>query len=198
MSSYLSQYFPNIIEGILFIGVLLVWAVFEVSNTLGPRIIRRKNIIQHRDYGSYWVIFAIVWGSIMISLLFRKQDWGIFQNDLQYIGIGMIVLGIIIREWAVFTLGKFFTVVVTITSDQTLVTRGPYQWLRHPSYTGSILSLVGFPLAIGTWSGSLIVLLLCLSGFLYRIQIEEKILLSRFGDEYQKYIQHTWKIFPGI
>jgi protein-S-isoprenylcysteine O-methyltransferase Ste14 len=110
----------------------------------------------------------------------------------------MELFGIAFREWAVLSLGNFFTVVVSAVPTQTLVTRGPYRWLRHPAYSGSILTLVGFPLALGTWVAALLVLILCFAGFFYRMQIEERVLLEVFGDEYREYIEHTWRIFPGF
>jgi protein-S-isoprenylcysteine O-methyltransferase Ste14 len=110
----------------------------------------------------------------------------------------MVFVGIAFREWAVLSLGRFFTVAVTVASDQTLVKQGPYRWLRHPSYSGSILSLVGFPLAMGTWVGGLSILALSLVGYFYRVKVEEKALLKVFGDEYRDYMQRTWRFFPWI
>jgi protein-S-isoprenylcysteine O-methyltransferase Ste14 len=182
----------------MFIIAFIVWAAFEAFNTIGLRLFRRTAIRQRKDQGSYWVIFLVVWGSMFISFLLRAIDWGIFHNNLQFLGIGMIFVGIAFREWAVFSLGRFFTVAVTVASDQTLVKHGPYRWLRHPAYSGSILSLVGFPLAIGTWAGGLAVFIFSLVGYFYRVQIEEKALLNVFGEEYREYMQRTWRLFPGI
>jgi protein-S-isoprenylcysteine O-methyltransferase Ste14 len=128
----------------------------------------------------------------------RVLNLGVFHNDLQYLGLVMVALGVTFREWAVMSLGRFFTVTVTIAAQQTLVKRGPYHWLRHPAYSGSILSLVGFSLSLGTWMGGLLVLFLSLGGYLYRVQIEERVLLGVFGDEYRDYMQHTWRFFPGL
>jgi protein-S-isoprenylcysteine O-methyltransferase Ste14 len=128
----------------------------------------------------------------------RVLNLGVFHNDLQYLGLVLVALGVTFREWAVMSLGRFFTVTVTIAAQQTLVKRGPYHWLRHPAYSGSILSLVGFSLSLGTWMGGLLVLFLSLGGYLYRVQIEERVLLGVFGDEYRDYMQHTWRFFPGL
>lgn len=143
-------------------------------------------------------MLLIVWGSIFISFLARALHMGVFENNLQYLGLGLTGLGIAFREWAVLSLGRFFTVTVTIEADHSLVQRGPYRWLRHPAYTGSILSLVGFPLALGTWAGGVLVLVLSLVGFLYRVRIEEQALLDALGDEYRDYMEHTWRFFPGL
>ena len=198
MSQDITTWFPSHVAAILFIIAFLLWAACEAFNTYGPRLYRRTTIIQESDQGSYWIILLIVWGSMFISFLARALDLGVFHNGLQFLGLGMVFVGIAFREWAVVSLGRFFTVAVTVASDQTLVKHGPYRWLRHPSYSGSILSLVGFPLAMGTWVGGLSILVLSLVGYFYRVKVEEKALLKVFGDEYQDYMQHTWRFFPWI
>ena len=107
------------------------------------------------------------------------------------------MLGICLREWAVLTLGRNYSVNISIDSDRKLITNGPYHWLRHPSYTGSILSLVGFPVAMGTWFAGVLVLILSLAGYSYRVKNEEKALLEALGNEYREYMDHTWRFFPG-
>jgi protein-S-isoprenylcysteine O-methyltransferase Ste14 len=198
MSQDITTWFPDRIGAVLFFIVFLLWAGSEVFNTIGIRLFRRTAHSQHRDQGTYWVIVLVVWGSLLISFLLRRFDWGIFHNNLQFLGIGMILVGVAVREWAVFSLGRFFTVLVRVASDQPLVKHGPYRWFRHPAYSGSILSLVGFPLVIGTWVGGLVVFIIALVGYYYRIKIEEQALLNIFGDEYREYMQRTWRLFPGL
>jgi protein-S-isoprenylcysteine O-methyltransferase Ste14 len=198
MSQDITTWFPGHLASNLFIIAFLLWAACELFNTVGIRLSRQTTIIRRSDHGSYWLILLIVWGSIIISFLARALNLGVFHNNLQFIGLGCIFVGIVFREWAVLSLGRFFTVAVTVASGQILVKDGPYRWLRHPAYSGSILSLVGFPLALGTWPGFLAVLVLSLAGFLYRVKIEEKALLGGFGEEYREYMQHTWRFFPWI
>jgi protein-S-isoprenylcysteine O-methyltransferase Ste14 len=150
------------------------------------------------DRGSYWIILLIVWGSIIVSFLARVLNLGVFHNNLQYLGLALAAFGVAFRQWAVLSLGRFFTVAVTVVADQTLVKRGPYHWLRHPAYSGSMATLVGLPLSLGTWVGVLLVLVLSLVGYLYRVRIEEKAMLEFFGEEYRDYMQHTWRLFPGL
>ena len=191
-------WFPNSAIAWLFIIVLFVWEAIEVVNTLGIGRSRPTTSTRRKDRGSYWILYLVVWGSIIVSFLARARNLGVFRNNLQYLGLGLMVFGIAFREWAVLSLGRFFTVKVTIDSDHTLVRRGPYRCLRHPAYSGSILTLVGIPLSLGTWAGGVLVVVLSLTGFLYRVRIEEKALLEALGDEYQDYMHHTWRFFPGL
>jgi protein-S-isoprenylcysteine O-methyltransferase Ste14 len=194
----MTDWFPNIIAVRLFILVFFVWSASEVFNTFGISLSRHTASNLQRDRGSYWIILLIVWGSIIVAFMTRVLNLGIFQNNLQYLGLGLMALGIVLREWAVLSLGRFFTVKVTVEEDQMLVRRGPYHWLRHPAYSGSILTLVGIPLSLGTWMGGMLVLVLSLAGYLYRVRIEEKALLEALGDKYRDYMQHTWRFFPGL
>jgi protein-S-isoprenylcysteine O-methyltransferase Ste14 len=198
MSEEFSSWFPNEFAAWLFIIAFLLWVASELFNRFGFRHQQLFANTQRGDHGSYWIIFVIVWASMIISLFLRSLNIGVFHNHLQYVGIGIELFGIALREWAVLSLGSLFTVVVSIVPDQTLVQRGPYRWVRHPAYTGSILTFFGFSLALGAWLASLVVLILCLVGFLYRINVEEKVLLEVFGKEYQEYIQRTWRLFPGL
>ena len=64
-------------------------------------------------------------------------------------GVVLFVAGLILRWWAIITLGRFFTVDVTIEKDHELVERGPFRIVRHPSYTGVLLAFVGLALSLG-------------------------------------------------
>lgn len=192
------SWFPNRSVAFSFVIVFFLWAASEVANTVGSRLVRSRTSRQRNDRGSYWIILLVVWGSLTVSVWTRTLNLGVFHNRLQYLGLGLITIGIALREWAVLSLGRFFTVTVTVASDHRLIKRGPYRWLRHPAYSGNILTLVGMPLALGTWVGSVLVVVLSAVGYLYRIRIEEQALLEVFGDDYRAYKRQTWRLFPGL
>ena len=92
-------------------------------------------------------------------------------------GVTAIVLGSLGRQWAISTLGRFFTLNVQISEDQRVVTNGPYRWVRHPSYTADLLAFTGIGLALGNWLALLAAATLPLLGLLVRIHVEERALL---------------------
>ncbi len=198
MSARISAWFPNLTAASLFILAFSLWAASEVFNTFAFHHNRHTPGVVRRDQGSYWVILLIVWGSIFVSFWARALNLGILHNYLQFLGLVLVASGVALREWAVLSLGRSFTVTVSIVPGQALVEHGPYRWLRHPSYSGSILSLVGFPISLGTWVGGLLVLILSFCGYLYRARIEEKALLEVFGDDYRDYMRRTWRFLPGL
>ena len=114
------------------------------------------------------------------------------------LGIGLMLLGIVIRISAVLTLRKAFTLNVQVTSRQRLITSGLYQKIRHPAYTGSILCLVGVALALRNFLSVIGVFCCCIICYQIRIAVEEAVLENRFGEEYTSYKRNTYKLFPFI
>ena len=106
-------------------------------------------------------------------------------------------LGLLLRWWCFVALGRYFTVVVRTTADQAVVTRGPYRVLRHPSYTGLLLVVLGFEIGTRVWPAILLTLL-PLAAVVRRIAVEEAFLLAALGPSYADYRARTRRLVPGI
>jgi protein-S-isoprenylcysteine O-methyltransferase Ste14 len=135
---------------------------------------------------------------VLSLLLFALQIGGFLPPFLIEIGIAVSLTGVVVRCWAITSLGRFFSPVIRIESDHQIVRIGPYRWLRHPSYTGALFASLGAAIALGTIAGSLLTAAIGLIVFGYRIRLEEQMLIDRFGDEYREYIRTTWRLLPGI
>ena len=109
-----------------------------------------------------------------------------------------MLLGIGFRLLAIKQLGRFFTVDVTIRENHQLLQTGFYKYLRHPSYTGSLLTFFGFGISLNNWLGLGIVILPTVITMLYRIRIEEKVLTEQFGKSYLEYSSKTKRLIPFI
>lgn len=120
------------------------------------------------------------------------------SNLIQYIGLILIMIGLVIRWSAILTLKKYFTVNVAVSQGQKIIVSGLYHYIRHPAYLGSLLSFLGLGLAFSNWLSVLIIFLPVTTAFFKRINIEEKVLIDSFGQEYLNYIKRTKKIIPGI
>jgi len=185
-------YFPTI----LFNLVILVALV----DTLVTRLAGRKGgdtPIATGDRGSFMLIQVCGFIGILAALSLRRLYWGLLPAAKQYFGLLLVPLGIFVRSWAIIKLGRFFSRIVEIETGHILITSGPYRWLRHPAYTGMLITDLGFGLALGSGPGALLLVVLISAATLYRIRVEEKILIQRFGDEYRSYMQHTRRLFPG-
>jgi protein-S-isoprenylcysteine O-methyltransferase Ste14 len=132
---------------------------------------------------------AIVGGTGRISAL---------SPFLGYFGCLVMVMGLVIRLKATATLGKQFTVDVAIVQDHMIIDKGLYGIIRHPIYSGSLLTFAGLGLALENWLSLLVLLVLPVASTLYRISIEEEALLDHFGPAYRDYMQRTKRLIPGI
>jgi protein-S-isoprenylcysteine O-methyltransferase Ste14 len=100
-----------------------------------------------------------------------------------------------LRIWPVFVLGERFSGLVAIQPGHTLVTSGVYGVIRHPSYLGLLINSLGWSLAFRSGVGVILTLLL-IPPLLARISAEENLLRDQFGDEYNVYCLHTWRLIP--
>ena len=151
------------------------------------------------DRGTYPAIaVSLAVGIGFSTVAFLTGLGGYLPEWTVAVGVAIMAAGLAIRVWALTTLGKFFTMPITLRSDHELVRNGPYRWIRHPAYTGGFLTAVGLPIILGTPAGTIVTVLACLTAYAYRIQIEEAVLLSRFGETYQAYRASTWRLLPGL
>ncbi len=116
---------------------------------------------------------------------------------LEWVGLVMIVLGVIIRFVAIATLRRNFSSRLRIREGHTLVKNGIYHWVRHPAYLGLMLIFLGVPFLFSSVLGFL-VMLLVVPLLLHRIGLEERMLIERFGAEYEEYRKRTKKLIPFL
>lgn len=106
--------------------------------------------------------------------------------------------GMAVRWQAIRTLGRFFTVDVAIHAAHQVVDRGPYAWVRHPSYTGLLLEFLGLSFAFGTWAGLAALMATASVAVALRIRVEEAALLHALGEPYRDYCRRTKRVVPGL
>lgn len=114
---------------------------------------------------------------------------------LRWVGVALVVTGAAIISWTFRSLGKNLTDTVVPREHATLVTDGPYRWVRHPFYSGFIVGAVADPLITANWFIALGGVLL-LGLLVMRSRREEDRLIERFGQAYQDYMQRTGSFFP--
>lgn len=191
------NWFPDLFFANAFAYLVILMAIVDFAL---PRILERQRPggpAVARDRGSFAFIYAAAFLSVAIGIAFRAWNWGIALGLYQYIGLCIIVPGLVVRNWAIIKLGRLFSRTVTIEQGHHLIVDGPYRWLRHPAYTGMLLMYAGINLALGTWLGAIVGPAILLSATIYRIRVEEKTLLEAFGGEYGEYMQRTWRLMPG-
>jgi protein-S-isoprenylcysteine O-methyltransferase Ste14 len=121
-------------------------------------------------------------------------------NDWLWValGCGISLSGIVVRVWAIRTLGVQFTRYIQVANNPRLVVEGPYRRLRHPSYAGAILMFTGIGIGLGNAVSATALFLLPAIGYIGRIPREEELLSESFGDGYTEYARHTRRLVPGV
>ena len=154
------------------------------------------------DGGSLVVILVALVGALGVAIVARRfvpmlalpgseLAWGLS-------GAAICVGGMALRASAIRTLGQAYSTVVTIQPGQEVVTHGPYQLVRHPAYSGLLLMLAGAGVSWANAGALLAGVAVPLPALLYRIRVEEPVLLGALGEKYQAYSRRKKRLIPGI
>ncbi len=184
---------------------LIFWctcALWILPEVVAWRARRSGDSSEAQDRGSLKLISVLWWLGIVadVSLSFWLPQAAISwqRTSIFLVGLGLMLAGIALRWYSASLLGKYFTFDVAIHSGQTLIEAGPYRYIRHPSYTGALLTLLGFGVALGNWAG-LVAALSCLGlAYAYRIPTEEAALTTALGEPYRQYVGRTWRLVPFL
>lgn len=179
----------------------LIWRVIETSVDIRTHK-RLRAGIRRQDKGSYVVLLCLIVCGLLFGVLLavKLPATAIPYASVFLFWLGMLLMdaGIALRLYAIHVLGVFFTTTVTIASEQKVIETGPYRLIRHPSYAGFLLILLGFGLSLTNWLSLLVIMGCALPGFGYRIQVEEQALKAHLGRHYEEYMQHTKRLIPFL
>lgn len=142
-----------------------------------------------------WTVYTVLVLGITESLVWHYPDgmsWGAFS----FVMLGLSIAGALLRAWAVAELGLYFSWHVKVQPDQTVISSGPYQLVRHPGYSGAWMLYVCCLLLIQAWISAALCAVFLMAGFLRRIRYEEDLLIAHFGEQYQAYSQDVKKLVP--
>lgn len=183
---------------ILFLTLSATWVTSEIMLIV---LSRSKMNSKDFDKGSLKWLNIVIYSCITIAICFGFLGIGqihILKSIIPWIGLFVILFGLIIRWTSILTLRKYFTVNVVIQSGHRIIKKGIYRFVRHPSYTGAIISFYGLGLAFCNWISIIVLVVPITTALLKRIQLEEQALLSAFGEEYINYRKETWALFPMV
>jgi len=183
---------PALIALTVVLFVLSAVALFTAGN-LSPG--------EREDRGNRWVLAAFGVISLLLGYVpayaDRTELWTIDGDAVRWLGVVLFAAGGALRIWPVFVLGRRFSGLVAIQPGHTLVTHGAYGVIRNPSYLGFLVGSLGWALAFRSALGVLLTALL-IPPLLARINAEERLLRSHFGEEYDAYCRRTSRLLLGI
>jgi protein-S-isoprenylcysteine O-methyltransferase Ste14 len=154
-----------------------------------------------RDRGSMALLVASVWVAVVLGIavaaLVPSAAIGTGSSTAFLLGTALMVAGMALRWYAITTLGSAFTVTVGASPAQPIVEQGPYRWVRHPSYGGSLITILGVLVCCGNFL-SLALVTLPIAGHAYRIRVEERAMVDVLGDTYRDYMRRTKRLVPLV
>lgn len=182
----------------LFTIIYVIWALSEIfiSQFLRSKAGDKKNQDKN-SLGFIWITIIIAMTLAIYISIHYYFPISAFQT-IRYFGLALILTGIILRMVIIRSLGKYFTADVTIKQGHQLKKNSFYKYVRHPSYSASLLSFIGFGLSLNNWVSLILIVAAILFAFIRRINVEEKALTEHFGQEYMDYKRRTYRLVPFI
>jgi len=156
---------------------------------------------EREDRSNRWIFVPLLVIGLLSAFLpayAERQGWWILDGEtVRWLGVFFYLAGGALRIWPIFVLGRRFSGLVAIQPGHELVTDGVYRVIRHPSYLGMIILMLGWALAFRSGLGVILAALI-VPPLLARIRSEETLLRLQFGDEYDAYRRRTSRLIPGI
>jgi protein-S-isoprenylcysteine O-methyltransferase Ste14 len=183
---------------IVYWALQAVWVLSELA-VFATHVSRSGGPGQDRFSG-----VALVAGVLVAISLGSRLAQGVPQAAIEtgkvpvfWVGVLFGLAGIALRWYAIRSLGRFFRMRVMTVPDQVVVESGPYALVRHPSYTGALMTVFGVLLCSTNWL-TLACFVIALPGFAYRIGVEERALVGALGDPYRDYMRRTKRLIPFV
>jgi protein-S-isoprenylcysteine O-methyltransferase Ste14 len=184
--------------GLMSLAAVAVW--MGVEYWLAVR--DRGHVHERQDQGSIRVLAiscSLAWILCWV-IAFRVPSTALPGDPWYWVIAGSIIilLGVWLRVWSVRTLGRFFRRTVMVQGAHRVIEDGPYRYLRHPSYTGFLLSTLGLGFVLGNWLGLVVMLIIVFLAFQQRILVEEAVLSRELGESYQAFMKRTKRLIPFV
>ena len=179
----------------------IIYGIWIMSEVLINRLFKSKSSDrQDLDKNTVGIIWIAIVVACTLAVLIASYFYIPIVNNVQVrlVGLFLILLGCVLRIFTIVSLGKEFTSDVTIRQNHQLKTSGFYRYVRHPSYSFSLLSFIGFGLSLNNWVSLLLIVPIIFIVFIRRIRVEESALVTQFGDQYTDFMNRTSRLIPFI
>ena len=177
--------------------VAVVFLMLVTVQRLAETFARRKTLPGKREMGwSFYAFFAlhstIMIGSYVELLTLRPS----LAVGWSMVGLVVYLASLVLRNVAIHTLGKFWSLHVEIRQQHELVQMGVYRFVRHPAYAAIVMEVFSIPLTVNAWWTMLFAVLTYVPLLLLRLRFEEQALVEKFGDVYRRYQGEVGALVP--
>ena len=185
--------FPSKITEYFFYLLFVLVLIIELS-------MLRRNRLKASTKGDKFSLTFVLIGVLVpvaLSIYLSYLKIGLIDNRVSYFGLLFIIIGFLVRQWSSYVLGKHFILIVGVNKGQRVIMKGPYKYVRHPSYLGLFFEVLGGVLALSNFIGVILVIVLFIPSIFYRINIEEEF-LERNLKGYNEYKNKTYRLIPFV
>lgn len=169
---------------VVFYSVALLFFLQPVARQL---IVRRRMPPVKAKFNSASAIFLLLLVYLFVVAWFGYAEIGLLADWAYYLGLSLAILANATYFWGLQSLGRYFSSMVLVYQGHQLVERGPYRFVRHPMYTGLFLLWAGAGFAVQSWVAAVVIAIITAIAWTRIIPIEEKVLVSEFGEQYVSY-----------
>lgn len=174
----------NVPFTILFILFMVIMAIHRIWTTLIRKVGERGQIEKKWTLSALTSIHSVIGIGAIIEYFFIHRE---INYIISAIGFGMFFVALLIRNWAIRSLGKYHSPHIEIKKNHKLIKNGPYAYIRHPYYVSVILEILGLPLIPNSYYTFLLALFVYIPFLFIRIRFEEKVMTVTFGENYSNY-----------
>jgi len=178
------------------VGQIIIRAPYD-------RLRRQNKIISSQSDRQEQILLILLSLGLVISLLYIFTPWLNFANyqlPVWLRGVGVVFLiGSLYVFWrAHHDLGRHWSPSLEIHADQTLITNGIYQTIRHPMYASQWLGIISQPLLLTNWLAGFAGVIAFMLLYFMRVSVEEKMMRAQFGEQYAAYQARTGRVLPKM
>jgi protein-S-isoprenylcysteine O-methyltransferase Ste14 len=180
-------------------GVL--WVIYFCTRLFFQRRVKGSREYTHVNEHQEKLLFRLFALAFLLLPLYFLTTWIDFASIalpvwLRWCGGLITVLGIILFGWAHKALGQNWTAILALSKDHEFVQSGPYHRIRHPMYSAFFIIGIGLGFLSANWLVGAIYLIPVLVMYAARVNLEEKMMVDRFGDPYRQYMERTGRLLP--
>ncbi len=181
--------------------VVFIWAFFPEMQIIQKARERVKKQESKDDPSLRAIATGMQFASLVaFAIPFLLREHLAVGNQLMgfWTGIVLLIGGSLLRRHCWRILGEYFTGEVSAKADQPVITKGAYNWVRHPSYTAGILMMAGIGLALGNWASIVLMVSSSVVVYAFRVHVEERLLIDTLGPAYVSYMATRRRFIPFL
>ncbi|OEU41218.1 hypothetical protein BGV40_16160 [Methanosarcina sp. Ant1] len=161
----------------------------------------KRAVVKHERREKF--LYYLVGLGLIPIFFYLFTSWiDIFRLPLppkvRWLGAWLIFAGDLLFIWSHKALGRNWSPILEIRKGHSLVTDGPYRFIRHPMYAAILLIGIGVSFLSANWIVTLSYMLPVICLYLIRVSDEERMMIEKFGDEYREYMRRTGRLTPKL